>query len=147
MAHTGISPARMAKLTVTPYPSWIKLINWISRITLGCTLPAILTNMQCYGRQKTHVVQAVYTGKLWRYARLYQSENREIYALESHVYPVLPAKANPKAKSNAKVVAIVKTRISEWHQRLMRLSVRRPHQNPSPVAITTVRPWKMPPEN
>ena len=58
---------------------------------------------------KTHVVQAVYTGKAYNDTQGYiNPKTGKFMHLESHVYPVLPAKANPKAKSNAKVTAIVK---------------------------------------
>jgi len=58
---------------------------------------------------KTHVVQAVYTGKAYNDTQGYvNAKTGKFMHLESHVYPVLPAKANPKAKSNAKVAAIVK---------------------------------------
>ncbi|KRK96097.1 5-nucleotidase [Levilactobacillus acidifarinae DSM 19394] len=58
---------------------------------------------------KTHVVQAVYTGKAYNDTQGYiNAKTGKFMHLESHVYPVLPAKANPKAKTNAKVAAIVK---------------------------------------
>lgn len=58
---------------------------------------------------KTHVVQAVYTGKAYNDTQGYiNPKTGKFIHLESHVYPVLPAKANPKAKTNAKVAAIVK---------------------------------------
>lgn len=58
---------------------------------------------------KTHVVQAVYTGKAYNDSQGYiNAKTGKFRHVESHVYPVLPAKANSKAKSNAKVAAIVK---------------------------------------
>jgi len=57
---------------------------------------------------KTHVVQAVYTGKAYNNTQGYiNPKTGKFMRLVSHVYPVLPKTLAPKVKDNAKVSAIV----------------------------------------
>ncbi|WP_435634075.1 bifunctional metallophosphatase/5'-nucleotidase [Levilactobacillus brevis] len=58
---------------------------------------------------KTNVVQAVYTGKAYDDTEGYvSSKTGKFVHLDSHVYPTLDKKENPKTKVNSQVVKIVK---------------------------------------